>query len=115
MRSPQNRASVAHVAAVHDYVDHAVFLQIFSPLEPFRQLLPHRLLDDARAREADQRAELVARESRVFIRWDRASDAFCQYQKSWLIDARLRPAAASSCGSWGMAETVDSLFWSAQG
>ena len=33
------------------------------------------------------RAGLAARGSRVLIRWDRASDAFCQHQKSWVIDA----------------------------
>ena len=32
-------------------------------------------------------AELAARRSGVLIRWDRASEAFCQHQKSWLIDA----------------------------
>jgi cardiolipin synthase A/B len=30
---------------------------------------------------------LAARGSRVRIRWDRAHGAFCQHQKSWLIDA----------------------------
>ncbi len=34
-----------------------------------------------------ERARLAARGSRVLIRWDRASQAFCQHQKSWLLDA----------------------------
>ena len=47
-------------------------------------------------READ-RAELIARGSRVLIRWDRASKAFCQHQKSWLIDAG-RPTETAFVG-----------------
>jgi cardiolipin synthase A/B len=34
-----------------------------------------------------QRDLLAARGSRIRIRWDRAHGAFCQHQKSWLIDA----------------------------
>ena len=43
---------------MHHHVDHAVVAQIFRPLKTFRQLLADRLLDDARAGEADQRAGL---------------------------------------------------------
>jgi phosphatidylserine/phosphatidylglycerophosphate/cardiolipin synthase-like enzyme len=35
----------------------------------------------------DDRAMLKARGSRFRVRWDRAPGAFCQHQKSWLIDA----------------------------
>jgi cardiolipin synthase len=36
---------------------------------------------------AADREMLIARDSQFRIRWDRASAAFCQHQKSWLIDA----------------------------
>jgi len=34
----------------------------------------------------DERAMLTARGSRFLARWDRAHGAYCQHQKSWLID-----------------------------
>ena len=43
----------AQLGARHDHVDHAVLEQIFGALEALRQLLADRLLDDARAGEAD--------------------------------------------------------------
>ena len=46
---------VAHFAPVDDHVDGAFLEQEFGALEAFRQLLAHRLLDDARPGEADQR------------------------------------------------------------
>ena len=59
IRSRQSRATRrAELVAVHDHVDHAVLEQIFGALEALRQLLADRLLDDARAGEADQRARL---------------------------------------------------------
>ena len=42
-------------------------------------------------------AELAARRSGVLVRWDRASGAFCQHQKSWLIDAG-RPTETAFVG-----------------
>ena len=48
----------AQLAALHHHVEHAVLQQIFGALEAFRQLLADRLLDDAGAGEADQRARL---------------------------------------------------------
>ena len=54
-----SRAIVAlQLEARHDHVDHAVLHQIFGALEAFRQLFADRLLDDARAGKADQRAGL---------------------------------------------------------
>src|SRR5262249_36396653 len=47
---------VAQFAAVHDSVEHAVIEQEFRALKPLGQLLADRLLDHARAGEADQRA-----------------------------------------------------------
>ncbi len=38
---------------------------------------------------AADRELLRARGSRVKIRWDRATDRFCQHQKSWVVDAGL--------------------------
>jgi phosphatidylserine/phosphatidylglycerophosphate/cardiolipin synthase-like enzyme len=35
----------------------------------------------------EDRAKLRARGSRFRVRWDRAPAAFCQHQKSWLVDA----------------------------
>ena len=43
---------------MHHHVDHAVVLQIFRALKPFRQFLADGLLDHARAGKADQRAGL---------------------------------------------------------
>ena len=42
--------------AVHHHVDHAVLEEILGPLEAIGKLFADRLLDDARAGEADQRA-----------------------------------------------------------
>src|SRR5438128_714484 len=42
----------------HDAVEHAALEKRFRPLEAWRRLLAERLLDHARAREADQRARL---------------------------------------------------------
>lgn len=36
---------------------------------------------------AEQRAWLAARDTRVKLRWDRAPGLYCHHQKSWLIDA----------------------------
>src|SRR5215510_15079214 len=47
---------VAQFAAVHYGVEHAMFEQEFRALKPLGQLLADRLLDHARAGEADQRA-----------------------------------------------------------
>src|SRR5262245_44842739 len=49
---------VAQLAAVHDGVEHAVVEQEFRALESLGQFLADRLLDYARAGEADQRAGL---------------------------------------------------------
>ena len=43
-----------HLAAIHDQIEHAVLDEKFTALEPRGQLLPDRLLDDARPRETDQ-------------------------------------------------------------
>ena len=60
--APMNRsarASVAlHLAAIDDQVEHAVLDEELAALESFGQLLPDRLLDDARPGEADQRLRL---------------------------------------------------------
>ncbi len=48
----------AQVVAVHHHVDHAVVIEIFGALEALGQLFANRLLDDARAGKADQRAGL---------------------------------------------------------
>ena len=57
--SRHSRASVgAQLVAMHHHVDHAVVFEIFGALEAVGQLLADGLLDDARAREADQRAGL---------------------------------------------------------
>src|SRR2546423_11709165 len=47
------RDLLAQVAPVHDHVDGALLQQEFRALETFGQRLAHRLLDDARAGEAD--------------------------------------------------------------
>ena len=53
------RSSVAlQILARHDQVDHAVLEQELRALEAGRQLLADRLLDHARAGEADQRIGL---------------------------------------------------------
>ena len=53
------RAIVAFMlAAIDDEVEHAVLDEELAALEPLRQLLPDRLLDDARAGEADERLRL---------------------------------------------------------
>src|SRR5688572_26518617 len=44
---------VAQLAAVDDHVDRALLQQELGALEALGQLLPHGLLDDARAGEAD--------------------------------------------------------------
>src|SRR5436190_14183516 len=54
----QARELVGQVAAVDDQVDSPLLDEEFGALEPFGQLLAHRLLDYARTREADQRARL---------------------------------------------------------
>src|SRR5688572_17017681 len=46
---------VLHLTAVDDQIDHAVVDEKLAALEPFGQLLPDRLLDDARSGEADER------------------------------------------------------------
>src|SRR5436309_2145293 len=45
-------------AAPHDLVDHAVLVEIFGALEPLRQFLADRLLDDAGAGKTDDRPRL---------------------------------------------------------
>ncbi len=47
-----------HLAAIDHQVEHAVLDQELAALEPVGQLLPDRLLDDARSGEADQRLRL---------------------------------------------------------
>jgi len=37
--------------------------------------------------DAQQQEILGSRSSRISIRWDRAGDAFCHHQKSWIADA----------------------------
>src|SRR5690349_936210 len=49
---------VAQLPAVDDHVDGALLEQELGALEAFGQLLAHRLLDYARAGEADQRLRL---------------------------------------------------------
>src|SRR5260370_203585 len=53
-KAEELRKPVAHLLAVDDGVDHAVLHQELAALEPFRQLLPDGLLDDARPGEAEQ-------------------------------------------------------------
>ena len=48
-----------HLAAIHDHVDCAVIQQELAALETFRQLLPNRLFDDARAGETDECVRLT--------------------------------------------------------
>src|SRR6185369_13100585 len=43
------------IPPVHYQIEHPVLGQELAALEPFRQLLPDGLLDDARSREADER------------------------------------------------------------
>src|SRR5258707_1217577 len=50
--------SVAHVAAVHDHVEHAVLEEKLASLEAFRKRLAYGLLNDARAGESDQGTRL---------------------------------------------------------
>ena len=52
------RDHVLHLAAIDDGVEHAVLEQELAALEPLGQRLPNRLLDDARAGEADERLRL---------------------------------------------------------
>src|SRR5260221_1580117 len=47
-----------HLETARDAIDHAVLEQELAPLEALGELLPDRRLDDARAREADERAGL---------------------------------------------------------
>ena len=55
----QQRAEfLAHVAPIDDHVERAVIEQELAALETFGQRLAHRLLDDARPGETDQRARL---------------------------------------------------------
>lgn len=42
-----------HLTSVHDHVDCTMIQKELAALKPFRQLLPNRLFDDARAGEAD--------------------------------------------------------------
>ena len=49
---------VLQLAAIDDHVEHAVLEQELAALEALGQLLADRLLDDARAGEADQRLRL---------------------------------------------------------
>src|SRR5690606_13069537 len=49
------RDGVAHLAPVHDHVEGAVLEEELAALETLRQGFAHRLLDDARPGEADQR------------------------------------------------------------
>ena len=51
--------AVAHLAPVDDHVERAVLEQELAALEALRQGLAHRLLDDARTGEADQRLRLA--------------------------------------------------------
>ena len=53
--SGTNSTSCAQLVPVHHQVEHAMLLEIFCALETFRQLFPDGLLDDARARKADER------------------------------------------------------------
>ena len=59
---PMNRSALRdgalHLAAIDDEVEHAVLEQELAALKAFGQLLANRLLDDARAGEADERARL---------------------------------------------------------
>ena len=52
------RDALAHVAPVHDHVENAVLEQKLAALKTLGQRLAHRLLDDARTGEADERARL---------------------------------------------------------
>ena len=47
-----------HLAPIDDEVEHALLEQELAALESLGQLLPDRLLDDARSGEADQRLRL---------------------------------------------------------
>ena len=47
-----------HLAPIDDQIEHAVLEQELAALESLGQLLPDRLLDDARAGEADERLRL---------------------------------------------------------
>jgi len=59
LQQRKNRSKpIPHLAAIDDHVDGALFEQKLGTLEALGQLLAHRLLDDARAGEADQRAGL---------------------------------------------------------
>src|SRR5687768_8539303 len=57
-RGKQPPERVLQLAAIHHHVEHAAFEQELAALEAFGQLLPDRLLDDARTREADERLRL---------------------------------------------------------
>src|SRR5688572_11264490 len=54
----QGRDLIARVPAIEDHVDRALLEQELGTLKSFGQRLAGRLLDDARTREADQRAGL---------------------------------------------------------
>ena len=47
-----------HLTTIHDHVDCAMIQKKLAALKAFWQLLPHRLFDDARAGETDQRIGL---------------------------------------------------------
>src|SRR5581483_6655181 len=50
--------AITHIAAIDDHVDRPVLELKLTPLETLGQSLAHRLLNDARAREADEGARL---------------------------------------------------------
>jgi cardiolipin synthase A/B len=61
---------------------------------PNRETRPsHRIFGGA----PEQRELLARRGARFKIRWDRAAGAFCQHQKSWVIDAA-RPSETAFVG-----------------
>ena len=57
---PSHRAGESRfeILSLDHHIDHAVFHEELGALEPFGQLLPNRLLDDARTSKSNERVWL---------------------------------------------------------